>query len=157
MIYNPDMEIVGATTAGASVGALQTFLLRQFVDNKMAESFFKNTSSTPPLLMKQLKGFGSASALAGIIGGVVGLTVGLAALLKGKLIRSRVVAGALVGYGTTALITGALSGAMPTPAWTNAVAADPNNPVTKGSARRQQVVITSNGVASGTSDRVLSA
>ena len=128
--------------AGATAGALQTFLLREFVDNSLAKNFLSNTSSTPPFLMKELKGFGSPSALVGIIGGAVGLIVGLAATLKGKFIRDAGLAAGILGYGVTALLTGALSGAFPTPAWSAGVAADPNNPIGVPSIQRS----SSNGI-----------
>ena len=64
MYFNNDAKIAVSATAGATIGAVQTALLRQYADKSMADNFLKNTSGTPPLLMKQLKGFGSLSALA---------------------------------------------------------------------------------------------
>jgi|YelNatPaOPRAMG01_1025707.scaffolds.fasta_scaffold05413_14 hypothetical protein len=124
-----EVSVASSAAAGGLVGAVQTILLRQYADIPMATSFLKNTSGTPPLLMKQMKGFGSASALAGIIGGAVGLVVGLAGMLKGKLLRSKIGASFAVSYGITALSTGLLSGAFPATAWSAATAADPSNPV----------------------------
>lgn len=144
MYVSHEAKIAGAATAGAVVGAVQTALLRQFADIPMAESFLKNTSGTPPVLMKQLKGFGSISALAGIGAGLVGLAVGLAILLKGAVSRSVTLGAALVGYGSTALFTGLLSGLYPTAAWNAAIIADPNNPVGAASVRR---VSSSSGIA----------
>ena len=144
MVYfNNDAKTTLAASAGATIGAVQTILLRQYVDNSMANSFLKNTSGTPPLLMKQLKGFGSVSALVGIAGGIVGLALGLGILLKGMVSRSVTVGAALVGYGSTALFTGILSGVFPTTAWSSATLADPNNPVGAASVRRN--VTISNG------------
>ena len=140
MVYiNQDVKIAGAATAGAVVGSVQTALLREYADNAMAKAFLKNTSATPPLLMKQLQGFGSPSALAGIIGGGIALAVGLASVLKGMVTRSMSVGAALMGYGSTALFTGILSGAFPTTAWQAATAADPNNPVGAASVQRHLV------------------
>lgn len=133
-----DMNIAVGAAAGGLVGAVQTVLLRQFADIPMATAFLKNTSGSPPLLMKQLKGFGSVSALAGMIGGAVGLIIGLAGMLKGKIIRSRGGAAALTAYGLTALTSGLLSGAFPATAWSAGIAADPNNPVAAPSIVRIQ-------------------
>lgn len=124
-----DVKATSGAVVGGVVGALQTMLLREYADSSMATSFLKNTSGTPPLLMKQLKGFGSPSALFGIIGGVIGLAVGLFGLLKKKFVRDVGVAAALTGYGATALTTGIISGALPTVQWSAATAADPNNPI----------------------------
>lgn len=142
-----EMHTISGATGGALVGALQTFLLREYADNVMAQSFLRNTSGTPPLLMKQLKGFGSPSALFGIIGGVVGLAIGLASLLKGAIIKHAGVGAALTGYGVTALITGGLSGALPTSPWQAATKADPNNPIGVSKAKRNvQISGSNNGI-----------
>ncbi len=133
---NHDAKVAGLTAAGAVVGAVQTSLLRQFADIPMAQAFLKNTSGTPPLLMSQLKGFGSLSALVGIIGGIAGLAIGLAIVLKGAISRSVELGAVLVGYGSTALFTGLLSGLYPSTAWSAAVSVDPNNPVGAPSVRR---------------------
>lgn len=138
--YSQGMDEAVYPAGGALVGALQTFLLRELVDNSMAKKFLSNTSSTPPLLMKQLKGFGSPSALFGIAGGFVGLALGLASLLKGAVIKSVKVGGALFGYGLTALITGALSGVYPTPAWQAGIQVDPNNPIGVSNVKRNVVI-----------------
>ncbi len=144
MVYfTNDAKTAVAASAGATIGAIQTILLRQYADNSMANAFLKNTSGSPPLLMKQLKGFGSLSALAGIAGGIIGLAIGLGIMLKGMVTRSVTVGAALVGYGSAALFTGILSGVFPTTAWSAATAADPNNPVGAASVRRN--VVVSNG------------
>ena len=129
MYMNTETKIAGAAAAGGAIGAAQTALLREFLDNDLAKTFLKNTSSSPPLLMKQLSGFGSPSALVGLVGGAVGLAIGLASLIKGRITRSLTVSAVLVGYGTTALLTGVLSGFFPTTAWAAATSADPNNPI----------------------------
>lgn len=144
MVYfSNDVKVAGAATVGATIGAVQTILLRQYGDISMANGFLKNTSGTPPLLMKQLKGFGSPSALVGIFGGIVGLALGLGIMLKGMVSRSITLGAALVGYGSTALFTGILSGVFPTTAWSAATSADPNNPIGSPSVRRN--VTVSNG------------
>jgi len=140
-----DAKTALAASAGAVLGAVQTELLRQYVDISLANGFLKNTSGSPPLLMKQLKGFGSASALAGIAGGIVGLAIGLGIMLKGMILRSVTLGAALVGYGSTALFTGLLSGAFPTTAWSAATSADPRNPVGASSIRRNGSVLIQNG------------
>jgi hypothetical protein len=149
MVYfTNDMRVSGAATAGATIGAVQTVLLRQFADNSMATGFLKNTSGSPPLLMKQLKGFGSLSALVGIAGGIVGLVVGLSVMLKGMISRSVTLGAALLGYGSTALFTGILSGVFPTTAWQAATSADPNNPIGAASVRRNiQISNGQSGIA----------
>ena len=148
MVYfSNDVKVAGAATVGATIGAVQTILLRQYGDISMANGFLKNTSGTPPLLMKQLKGFGSPSALAGIVGGIVGLALGLGIMLKGMVSRSVTLGAALVGYGSTALFTGILSGVFPTTAWSAATSADPSNPVGAASVRRNVVVSNGAGIA----------
>lgn len=127
--YSSTNKVAGGAILGGVIGAVQTSLLREYADDSMATAFLKNTSGTPPLLMKQLKGFGSPSALAGIIGGFVGLALGLFALIKGRIIRNAGVASGLAAYGATALTTGIISGALPTTPWSAATAADPNNPI----------------------------
>ena len=144
MYFNNDVKTAGAATGGAVAGALQTILLRQYVDDALASGFLKNTSNSPPVLMKQLKGFGSVSALAGIGGGIVGLALGLASMLKGMMTRSVTVGAALVGYGSTALLTGILSGVFPTSPWSAAITADPNNPV--GAPSVQRKLASSSGI-----------
>ena len=139
MYFNNDAKIAVSATAGATIGAVQTALLRQYADKSMADNFLKNTSGTPPLLMKQLKGFGSLSALVGIAGGIIGLAVGLGIMLKGMVSRSVTLGAALLGYGSTALFTGILSGMFPTTAWSAATSADPNNPIGAVSVRRNNV------------------
>lgn len=149
-----DMSIAVGATAGGLVGAVQTILLRQFADIPLATAFLKNTAGTPPVLMKQLKGFGSPSALAGIIGGAVGLVIGLAGMLKGKIVRNRGAAAALTSYGVVALTSGLMSGAFPATAWSAGIAADPNNPVAapsivRGANNVQMIRPPSTGVTLG--------
>lgn len=149
-----DMSIAVGATAGGLVGAVQTILLRQFADIPLATAFLKNTAGTPPVLMKQLKGFGSPSALAGIIGGAVGLVIGLAGMLKGKIVRNRGAAAALTSYGVVALTSGLMSGAFPATAWSAGIAADPNNPVAapsivRGANNDQMIRPPSTGVTLG--------
>ena len=133
---NSDVGFAGATIAGGLLGAVQTILLRQFVDIPMAKSFLKDTSNAPPLLMKQLKGFGSASALVGIIAGAVASVIGIMGIVKGKFLKDKSVAGAVAGYGVLALSTGLLSGAFPANEWRAAMVVDPSNPIGQPAIQR---------------------
>ena len=107
---------------GAAIGTAQTPLLRNYVDDKLATAFVANPSATPPLLMKQLKGFGSASALVGIGAGAAALAGSLYTMKKGA---SPGISEGLLAYGATALTGGVISGALPTTAWSAGIAADP--------------------------------
>jgi hypothetical protein len=92
-----------AGAVGALVGALQTPLVREYVDRKR-----------PLLNVPQLKAFGTPSALAGIgLGGISTLVAALS-LRKGakKLIKEENIPLAL-DYGVVALTTGVLSGLFP--------------------------------------------
>lgn len=144
-ISKRELAVGGAAVVGGLVGALQTIVLREFVDTPMAKSFMTNTSNAPPLLMKEMGGFGSASALAGIVAGGAALVVGLVAALKGKLVKNGAVALGLVSYGAVAATTGILSGALPTNAWQAAIAVDPSNPV-KGNVIRRNAAAAPSAV-----------
>lgn len=136
---HPDLTEGAAGAVGAALGVSQTMLLREFVDNDLANTFITGASSgaTPPLLMKQFKGFGSASALAGIIGGGVATIVGGYSAYSGRWIRGRATRTGILGYGGGALASGIISGALPTPAWKNGIAVDPSNPVRRGTSIRR--------------------
>ncbi|MCY0875892.1 MAG: hypothetical protein OWT28_06445 [Firmicutes bacterium] len=127
--FNSDAGFAGATIGGSLLGAVQTILLRQYADIPMAKKFMSNTSSSAPFLMKQLKGFGSPSAVIGISAGAIASIIGIFALVKGKMLKNKSAAGAVAGYGILALSTGLLSGAFPTTEWGAALAVDPNNPI----------------------------
>lgn len=88
-----------AEIGGAGVGALQTPLLRQYLDPKY------------PALVPQLGKFGTPSALAGIVGGGIALAAALYANSKRKLTDIKI--SALETYGTVALVGGVLSGFYP--------------------------------------------
>ncbi len=88
-----------AEIGGAAVGALQTPLLRQYLDPKY------------PAMISQLGNFGTPSAVAGIVGGSIALAAALYANAKRKL--SDVKISALETYGTVALVSGVLSGFYP--------------------------------------------
>lgn len=88
-----------AEIGGAAVGALQTPLLREYLDPKY------------PALIPQLGKFGTPSAVAGIVGGGIALAAALYANAKRKL--SDVQISALETYGTVALVGGVLSGLYP--------------------------------------------
>lgn len=100
---DPKVTVAGAIGAGA--GAVQTPLLRQFVDKKY-----------PLTNIPSLKGFGTLSALAGMIGGGVGMAVGAVGMSRGKDGRQRladVYVEPALDYGITALLGGILSGLYP--------------------------------------------
>ena len=88
-----------AEIGGAAVGALQTPLLRQYLDPKY------------PALISQLGKFGTPSAIAGIAGGGIALAAALYANSKRKLTDVQI--SALETYGTVALVGGILSGFYP--------------------------------------------
>lgn len=88
-----------AEIGGAAVGALQTPLLRQYLDPKY------------PALIPQLGKFGTPSAVAGIVVGGIALAAALYANAKRKLTDVKI--SALETYGTVALVGGVLSGFYP--------------------------------------------
>lgn len=90
-------------TAGLGVGTAQTFILREYVD--------KTYGVIPGLGM--LKGFGTYSALGGIISGGVATGLGLVSVLTGKITRNETIQLGLIGYGIPALSGGILSGLFP--------------------------------------------
>ena len=100
-----ETKVVAAGAIGAGVGALQTPVIREFVDRKY-----------PTTNIPSLKGFGYLSSLIGMIGGGAGLTVGLVGMSKGKDGRQRladVYVEPAIDYGITALVTGIFSGLYP--------------------------------------------
>ncbi len=89
---------------GTSIGAVQTPLLREYVD-----------TATP--LISGIGAFGRPSALIGIISGLITLTAGLYGSTKKngtQRMNDSAVLG-LIGHGTVALETGVLSGLLPAP------------------------------------------
>lgn len=100
-----ETKVVAAGAIGAGVGALQTPLIREFVDRKY-----------PVTNIPSLGGFGYPSALIGLIGGGLGLGVGAIGMGKGKDGRQRladVYVEPAIDYGITALVTGIFSGLYP--------------------------------------------
>lgn len=141
-ILRAESEVATGAILGGLIGGVQTFVLREFVDIPMAKTFLKNTSGTPPLLMAQLAGFGSVSALSGIVAGGAALVIGLVGMLKGKVIKKTSVSAGLASYGAVALSTGVLSGAFPTAAWSSAVSVDPSNPISREVVSRNKPVVS---------------
>lgn len=88
-----------AEIGGAAIGALQTPLLRQYLDPKY------------PALVPQLGKFGTPSAFGGIVTGGIALAAALYANSKRKLTDVKI--SALETYGTVALVGGVLSGLYP--------------------------------------------
>ena len=100
-----ETKVVAAGAIGAGVGALQTPLIREFVDRKY-----------PTTNIPSLKGFGTPSALIGLIGGGLGLGVGAIGMSKGKDGRQRladVYVEPAIDYGIVALVSGIFSGLYP--------------------------------------------
>lgn len=98
-----DTKITGAI--GAGVGALQTPVLRQFVDK-----------AYPTTNLPFLKGFGTPSSLVGTVGGGLALAAGAIGTTKGKDGRPRLSDNVVVpalDYGIVALVGGIFSGLYP--------------------------------------------
>uniref|UniRef100_A0A6M3MAG0 Uncharacterized protein n=1 Tax=viral metagenome TaxID=1070528 RepID=A0A6M3MAG0_9ZZZZ len=98
-----DTKITGAI--GAGVGALQTPVIRQFVDR-----------AYPTTNVPFLKGFGTPSSLVGTVGGGIALAAGAIGTTKGKDGRPRLsdnVVVPAIDYGIVALIGGIFSGLYP--------------------------------------------
>lgn len=98
-----DTRITGAI--GAGVGALQTPVLRQFVDK-----------AYPTTNLPFLKGFGTPSSLVGTVGGGLSLAAGAIGTTKGKDGRPRLsdnIVVPAIDYGIVALIGGIFSGLYP--------------------------------------------
>ena len=134
---------------GAALGPAQTFLLREYVDTPMANEFLNKKRKYP--FVKPLKGFGTPSALAGIVGGIIGLSLGYVGAKKGKIIKTFNGQLALITYGASALTSGLLSGMYPTAAASTAIARDPDNPIfEEESSNRGNLVITQPPVSAPT-------
>lgn len=88
-------EVVGVS-GGIGIGAVDTFLLRKYVDPKYG--------------VKKLKRFGQASVLVNLATGIPSLVLGIAGMLgKGPLKRNDLLKWSMSAYGTTAT-TGAVLG-----------------------------------------------
>ena len=101
-----EKKTIAVMTAGAGAGLAQTFILREYVD--------KEHGLIPGL--EGLGGFGSYSAMAGIIGGGITTALGLVSVLTGKITKNETIQIGLLGYGIPALSGGILSGVFPHPA-----------------------------------------
>ena len=100
-----ETKVMAAGALGAGVGVLQTVILREEVDKKY-----------PLTNVAALKGWGTPSALAGIITGTFGLIVGVYGAGKGKDGRQRladIYNEPAIDYGAAALVGGLLSGWKP--------------------------------------------
>lgn len=98
-----EKKSIAVMTAGSGVGIAQTFILREYVDKKYGQ--------IPGL--EGLKGFGTYSALGGIISGGITTGLGLVSVLTGKITRNEMIQMGLIGYGIPALSGGILSGLFP--------------------------------------------
>lgn len=101
-----EKKSIAVMTAGAGVGIAQTFILREYVD--------KEYGLIPGL--EGLGGFGTYSAMGGLISGGITTVVGLISVLTGKITRNETIQIGLIGYGIPALSGGILSGIFPHPA-----------------------------------------
>lgn len=135
-------------TTGGVIGGVQTMLLREYMDIPMATNYMSSKNAKPPFLKAQLKGFGSPSSVLGWGIGTPAAIIGGIGLFKGRGLSHPYVAAGLFEYGVSAAGTGILSGALPTAAWKNAVAADPANPVGYVSVSRNNQ-ISRQGTAAG--------
>lgn len=98
-----DPNVTGAI--GAGIGALQTPLLREFVDR-----------AYPTTNIPSLGGFGTPSSLAGTVGGGLALATGIIGSTKGKDGRQRLSQNVIVpaiDYGIVAIVGGIFSGLYP--------------------------------------------
>lgn len=101
-----EKKSIAVMTVGAGAGLAQTFILREYVD--------KEQGLIPGL--EGLGGFGTYSAMAGIIGGGITTALGLVSVLTGKITKNETIQIGLIGYGIPALSGGILSGLFPHPA-----------------------------------------
>jgi len=92
--------------AGSGAGLAQVFVLREFVD--------KEYGKIPGL--EGLGGFGTYSAIGGIVGGGVTTALGLVSILTKKITKNETIQLGLISYGIPALSGGILSGLFPHPA-----------------------------------------
>ena len=101
-----EKKSIAVMTAGAGAGLAQTFILREYVD--------KEYGLIPGL--EGLGGFGSYSAMTGLISGGLTTALGLVSVLTGKITTNETIQIGLIGYGIPALSGGILSGIFPHPA-----------------------------------------
>ena len=101
-----EKKTIAVMTAGAGAGIAQTFILREYVD--------KQYGLIPGL--EGLGGFGTYSAMGGLIAGGVTTALGLVSVLTGKITTNETIQIGLIGYGIPALSGGILSAVFPHPA-----------------------------------------
>lgn len=109
-----DPKITAAGAIGAGIGALQTPLLREYVDRKY-----------PTMNIPALKGFGYPGTLTGLITGGSALAVGAVGMTKGKDGRQRlqdIYVEPAIDYGVVALVGSIMSGLYPAVTETDCVA-----------------------------------
>ena len=90
-----DKRETGIVIAGSAVGTAQTWILREYIDDKWS--------------IEQLGNWGKPSVLLGIVGGGLATVVGAFV----EKVRSEELKAFLVSYGVPALVGGILSGIFP--------------------------------------------
>ncbi|GAI55353.1 unnamed protein product [marine sediment metagenome] len=96
------MAVVATSSSG---GIVQTWILREYVD--------KEYGLIPGL--EGLGGFGTYSAIGGILSGGITTGLGLISILTKKITKNETIQLGLIGYGIPALSGGILSGLFPHP------------------------------------------
>jgi len=100
-----ETKVLAVGALGAGIGALQTPLIREYVDKKY-----------PTWSIESLKGFGKPAALIGMGAGGASLLIGAVGAMKGKDGRQRLgdmPVAAAIDYGITAFVGGVMSGLYP--------------------------------------------
>ena len=100
-----EKKTIAIMTAGLGAGTAQTFILREYVD--------KTYGLIPGL--EGLKGFGTYSAIGGLISGGATTVLGLVSVLTGKITDNENIQMGLISYGIPALSGAILSGLFPHP------------------------------------------
>jgi len=98
-----EKKSIAVLTAASGASIAQTFILREYVD--------KTYGPIPGL--EVLGGFGTYSALGGLVGGGIATAAGLVSVLTGKITTNETIQLGLLGYGIPALTGGVLSGVFP--------------------------------------------
>jgi len=98
-----EKKTVGILVTSLGVGSAQTYILREYVD--------KVHGKIPGL--EGLGGFGTYSAMGGIIAGGITTVAGLVSFLTKKITKNVNIQMGLIGYGIPALSGGILSGVFP--------------------------------------------
>lgn len=127
-------EVVGVS-GGIGIGAVDTFLMRKYVDKKYG--------------VKKLKRFGQASVLVNLATGIPTLVLGVAGMFeKGPLKRSDLLKWSMSAYGTAATAGGVLGIVFPVEGAYATVAA-------KRAAVTERVALTHIGVPPGVEPAVV--